>query len=114
MFVKRIQISLLVFCMLCNGLVFAKARHPFLKKRQHNDLEQKAQHVQLLKYVPQEQFEVLDVIRGHSVIENNKSDIENVLKIKAYEIGGNAVIDIKCEKYGVGVSCYGTAIKIAN
>lgn len=110
---KRFQISILILCLVFSSLAVAKARHPFLKKRQKNKVSVEAQGVQLLKYIPQQEFEVLDVIRGHSVIENNKSDIENVLKVKAYELGGNAVIDIKCEKYGVGVSCYGTAIKLA-
>lgn len=109
------SVLLLVYLLTSTFAVDAAARHPFQEKRTLLKLREDSKNVPVYmgNDIPDQEFEILKLIRSDGLFKKNYDEALAKLKMRAYELHADAVVDVTCEKVGhsVAASCYGHAIK---
>lgn len=109
--------SILMFVSLMgvNFAADAAVRHPFQEKRALLKLREDSKNVPVYmgNDMPDQQFEIIKLIRSDGLFKKNYDEALAKLKMRAYELHADAIVDVTCEKVGrsVAASCYGHAIK---
>lgn len=115
--VKRSYL-LIVFLFLLPAQSFAvynKVQSAFNDKRERDRLEEIAEKkIAIHDKTPERAYEVIDAVRGHAILTQKNEKVYRVLKRKAYQMGADAILDVRCRKFRVGVSCQGTAVRFAD
>lgn len=94
---------------------FAAVRHPFQEKRDEQKLRDAAKDLPLYleSQTPDRQFEIIELVRSDGLFKKNFDEAQLKLRMKAYKLKADALVDVECSKVGhsVAASCFGHAVR---
>lgn len=109
------SVAILVFLLAISVAVGAGVRHPFQEKRALEKLREDSKNIPIYmgNDMPDREFTIIKLVRSDGLFKKNYDEALAKLKMRAYPLHADAIVDVECEVVGhsIAASCFGHAVK---